>query len=158
MSTQLYDQLKKTALAHAEAYSGSPPWDPDRVSAFRTADCIQSLHPKESIPAPFNEDLSQEQFYQALHFFGGVLEKSTFDIQQLVVDLAERKVAMSLKGIFDLKAVGDDEAQPGFTADYVWILKMNEAGDKVTRVDEFLDAQRLMEQVRPRAEKYASTK
>ena len=155
MSEDLYNKMKQTALAHAHAYSESPPWNPDKVAAYRTPDCIQSLHPKESIPAPFNEDLSMEQFHQALYFFRNVLSRSSFEISNVVVDAIERKVAMDFKGDFDLKAVGEDPAEYGFTATYVWILKMTETGDKVARVDEFMDVQRLMDQVRPRAEKYA---
>ena len=95
--------MKETALAHARAYDYGP-WDPDSVSEYRTADCIQSLHPKGSIPSPFDGDLTQEQFYQALHFFGSVLDKSRFEIKDTAIDVPQRKVVLSLTGIYDLKA------------------------------------------------------
>lgn len=61
MTSDLYNKLKSTALAQAHAYSSDPLWDPEKVFAYRTEDCIQSLHPKESIPEPFNQDLNPEQ-------------------------------------------------------------------------------------------------
>lgn len=158
MSTDLYLKVKNLALAYVKAHDEPTPWDPDNLWQYRSEDCVQSLHPKESIPSPFDEDLGKEQYYEALRFFGAVISKSRFEVGQIVVDVEQRKAVVSINAKLDLKAVGEEPEEKEWPASYVLIIKVDDEAKKIVRVDEYLNAGKLMEHVRPKAERYAQMK
>lgn len=88
-----------------------------------------------------------------MHFFGSVIERLVFEIQDTVVDVETRTVVVRLRATFDFKSFGDELEEKNYMADYMWLTEMDENG-KIVRVEEFLDAQRLMGYVQPRAERY----
>lgn len=52
---------------------------------------------------------------------------------------------MRLKATYAFKAIGDDEpAEKGYTAEYVYLIEIDESGKKIVKFDEFLDPQRLL--------------
>lgn len=64
-------------------------------------------------------------------------------------------MAMRLRATYDFRAIGDDEpAEKGYTAEYVYLHKMDESGRNIVRLDEFLDPQRLFGFVFGKAERY----
>lgn len=158
MSTDLYQKLKNLALAYVKAHDEPTPWDPDNLWRYRSEDSVQSLHPKESIPSAFTGDLTKDHYYQALYFFGSIISKSRFDVDHVVVDVEQRKAVVSINAKLDLRAVGDEPAEDGWPASYCLIIVMDEKAEKIVRVDEYLDAGRLMGHVQPKAEKYAQMK
>lgn len=155
MSKEVYESLKKTAIAHIRAYESPKPFDNDAIQQFRDLDCIHYLHPVDSIVSPFNEPIRPTQFVHAMEFFGGAIESLKFDIQDLIVDTEQRTVVVRMKAIFDFKAFDTEDKVEGYTADYMWLTEMNPEG-KIVRVEEFLDPLRLMGYVKSRAERYAA--
>ena len=153
MSDDFYEALKNTATAHLKAYDSPNPWNADKVQAYRTPDCIHYLHPTESLPEGFTA-IDHDHFKHAMRLFGPVMESSTFDIKEMVVDVKQRTVVARLTGIYDFKAIGHEPTEKGFTADYVVLAEMDESGKKITRIEEYLDVQRLMGHVREKAERY----
>lgn len=97
----------------------------------------------------------QMSAYEFMTFFGSAIQRLSFNIQDTVVDTERRTVVMRLRAKSDFKAFGDTAKEEGYTADYMWLMEMNE-DSKIMRVEEFLDPQRLMGHVQPRAEQYAA--
>lgn len=154
MSKTLYETLKKNAIGHIRAYESPAPFDNATIQLYRAPECVHFLHPVDSIPSPFNKAIEPSQFAQFMVFFGSAIERLSFDIKDIVVDTENRTVVTRLRATFDFKAFGDTVRDDGYTADYMWLMEMNEDG-KIIRVEEFLDPQRLMGYVQPRAERYA---
>jgi hypothetical protein len=129
--------------------------NPEKTLKYRAPDCVHYLHPYESIPDGFNGALYQEQYVGALNAFRHVLDKCEFQIFETIVDAKARKVALRLKATFDFKAVSEDEPEEkGYSAEYVYITEMDESGRKIVKFEEFLDPQRLLGYVFPKAERY----
>lgn len=154
MSDDLYETLKQTAIDHLKAYDSPDPWKPDPIQKFRTPDCIHYIHPTESIPESFRA-IDHEHFKGSMAFFSPVLESSTFEVKEAVVDVKQKTVAARVTAIYDFKAIGNEPAEKGFTADYVVLTEHDDSGKKIKRIVEYLDVQRMMEYVRGKAERYA---
>ncbi|KAF2158424.1 hypothetical protein M409DRAFT_31070 [Zasmidium cellare ATCC 36951] len=154
MPSQLYEILKETATAHVRAYSSPKHWDADAIWPLRTSDCVHYLHPIESIPPPFNEPIREEQHRHFMAFFGDCMSRCQFDILDMAVDEERRIVVTTLQATYDFKAVGDEPEVKDWTAQYVWLIEMEETGRKIKRVEEFMDAQRLLGFAATRAHKY----
>ena len=154
MSRELYDQLKQTALSHWRGHE-SPPFDPNNTLPFRSADCVQFIHPAESLPEAFRGPLYQEQYCYALNTLGAVIERLSYELRDITVDPIERKVTTSFRASFDFKAFGNEPAEQGYTAEYMWMVEMDESGKQIVRMEEFVDPQRLLGYVFSKAQKYA---
>lgn len=153
MSDTLYETLKKAATDHAHAYNSPNPWNYDKVSSFRTPDCVQYLHPVEAMKAPFDQGLGLPQLKQALDHFGPVLDKCDFDVKEVAVDTRTRLVTARIQATFDFKAFGDEPAETGYMAEYIVMTEHDESG-KVKRVEEFMNTDRLMGYIEPKASRY----
>lgn len=156
MIDQFYETLKQTALDHWHAYQSPGAFDPQKTLQYRSADCVHRLHPSESIPEAFRSPQYREQYTQALNFLGPPIQRLLFDMHDICIDTNKRMVTMSFKATFDFKALGDEPAEIGYSAEYVWIMEMNMDGDKINRVEEFLDPQRGVAHIAEKAQRYAS--
>ncbi|KAF2236092.1 hypothetical protein EV356DRAFT_498935 [Viridothelium virens] len=157
MSDQLYETLKQTAIAHFKGYESPTPWNNEAIQQHRTPECVHYLHPVESIPAPFNEPIKIDQFSSFMHFFGACLDRFSLPIKDLVVDVRQRTVVARLGAVFDFRAFGNEAKEEGYTAEYMVLMEMEESGTKVVRIEEFIDPQRLMGYVQPKAQRYAQS-
>lgn len=153
MASPSYAQLRKTAIAHVRAYEDPSPFHNPSIQQHRDPESVHYLHPVDSIPADFNGPITDTKFANAMHFFGSVIERLAFEIQDTVVDVETRIVVVRLRATFDFKAFGDEPEEKGYLADYMWLTEMDEKC-RIVRVEEFLDPQRLMGYVQPKAERY----
>lgn len=153
MASPSYEQLRETAIAHVRAYENPNPFHNPSIQQHRDPGSVHFLHPVDSIPAAFSGPITDTKFADAMHFFGSVIEHLAFEIQDTVVDVETRTVVVRLRATFDFKAFGDEPEENNYMADYMWLTEMDEKG-KIVRVEEFLDAQRLMGYVQPKAERY----
>lgn len=156
MSDQLYETLERTALDHWHAYQSPGAFDPRKTLQFRSAECVHTLHPFESIPEAFRSPQHTEKYSQALNFLGPPIDRLSFHMLDMCIDTKKRLVTASFKATFDFKAFGDEPVETGFNAEYVWIMQMNAAGTKIDRVEEFLDPERGVAHISEKAQKYAS--
>ena len=154
MSKPSYETLKQTVIAHVRAYEGPPAWDFETIWKHQTEECVQYLHPKESLPDAFNGPIRKTRYAKALGLFGPVLDRCVFEIQDISVDVEKRLVGVRLQATLDFKGFGDEEAEQGYTAEYTWFVELDETVEKTVRVEEFMDVQRLMGHVEPKAERY----
>ena len=96
-----------------------------------------------------------DQYVGALNTFAPMFDKCTFNIYETIVDIKIRTAAMRLRATIDSKAIGNDEsAGRGYTAEYVYITDMDESGEKVLSMEEFIDPLRLLGYVLGKAERY----
>lgn len=153
MASPSYEQLRETAIAHVRAYENPSPFHNPSIQQHRNPSSVHFLHPVDSIPAEFNGAITDQKFADAMHFFGSVIERLAFEIQDIVVDSRTRTVVVRLRATFDFKAFGDEPEEKGYMADYMWLTELDEQC-KIVRVEEFLDPQRLMGYVQPKAERY----
>ena len=87
--------------------------------------------------------------------FAPVLDKCNFEVYKTIVDVKIQTVAMRLRATFEFKAIRDEEpAEKDYTAEYVYITEMDESGEKVVKMNEFLDPERLLGHVLGKAERY----
>lgn len=118
-------QRRRTALAIIEAYNK---WDIEAIMALRTDDCVQEIAPK-SLGNPEKDNAGYRAWFGPMmaHFRG-----FTVTVDDLVEDSRANKVV--------LRAHSRAETVIGpYANEYVLILHMNEAGDKITRMVEFVD-------------------
>lgn len=155
MADAFYETLKRTALDHLHAYESPGAFNPEDTLKYRSEDCVQHLHPSESVPESFRGALYKEQYSGALRMLGAPIDKLTFDLHDLAVDTQRRTVATSFTATFDFKAFGNEPAEHGYTAEYFWIVEMDPSGQKVVRMEEFLDPARLLGHVLDKAHRYA---
>lgn len=151
-NTELYQKLEETALGHKQGYESPHPWSFEHIWRYRTEDCVHYLYPNTRLPAPFNEGLKKDGFEAAMHFFGSVMDATRFEMHNICVDTIRRTVMLHVTGHMDLKAAPGFEAEVDWQVQYMWLCHMEESGEKIFRVDEFMDGERLMEQVKARAE------
>ena len=156
-SEEPYETLKHTAEGFIKAYGEPRAWDPNEVWQYCTADKVHYLHPKQSLPPGFNGVLHKDEFFQSLQFFGGVMDYTRIEIDEMAIDVKKRIVSLRLTDVFDVKPVGGADAVKGFAAEYMCLLEMEETGKKISRVEEYIDVGRLMGFVKPKAEQYAES-
>ncbi|KAI9659036.1 MAG: hypothetical protein M1821_001996 [Bathelium mastoideum] len=155
MSDQLYETLKQTAIAHIQGYESPSRFNNKAIQKYRTPEYVHCLHPKESIPPPFDEPIKLEQFAGIMHFFDGCLDRFHSEVEDIVVDARERTMVARMSSVLDLKALENEPKEEGYTAEYMLLMQVEESGKKIVRVEEFLDSQRLMGCVQPKAGWYA---
>lgn len=152
---KLYQTITETVLAHTKGYCDPHPFDNDTIQQYRTPGCLHHLHPQESIPTPFNEPIDRAMFTGFMTFFGQCLDRAELNVRDLVVDTQKHQAVVRLDAVFDFKAFAEEPALSGYTAQYMWLMDLEEDGTKVKRVEEFLDPDRLLNYVRTRAQRYA---
>ncbi|KAJ6790131.1 hypothetical protein PWT90_05305 [Aphanocladium album] len=152
----IYEILKQTALGHFHAHESPDPFDPTEIDKFRSEDAFQRYHPQDSIPEASRAPQYKEAHDKTLKLLSGPIEQLKFELHDMSVDSHNRVVAMRFNSTYDFKAFGDEPAEYGFTADYMWVMEMESSGKKITRVDEFLDPQRVVNHIMVKAEKYAA--
>lgn len=156
MADAFREKLRQTALKHIEAYNSPDPWDAEAIWAVKEPHTTHYLHPSQSLKPEFRGRIEQKKHKQFMHFFAPVFDKFLLTVTWIAIDTTERTVVTGLDCTMDLKAFGDEPAVTGYTADYVWAVKMNESGDKIIEIHETLDVQRLTEFVAERAHSYAA--
>jgi hypothetical protein len=140
------------------AYESPNPWSFEDIWKHRVDDAIHYLYPTNLLPPPFNKGLRKDAFKDAMHFFGSVIDEARFEVHHVSVDTRNRTALLRVTGHFDLKAVSRTEdhdavaAEKDWQAQYMLLFHMDDNGSKVVRIDEFMDAQRLMEHLKTRAE------
>ncbi|KAJ3496006.1 hypothetical protein NLG97_g2983 [Lecanicillium saksenae] len=152
----LYETLKQTALGHFHAHESPDPFDPTEIDKFRSEDAFQRYHPQDSIPEASRAPQYKQAHDETLKLLSGPIQRLTFDLHDMSVDSHNRLVAMRFNATYDFKAFGDEPAEYGYAADYMWVMEMEASGQKITRVDEFLDPQRVVDHIMVKAEKYAA--
>ncbi|KAI1173718.1 hypothetical protein F4777DRAFT_556965 [Nemania sp. FL0916] len=119
-------KLRETALAIIDAFQK---WDLEAIMALRTDDCTTQVLPRSlSRPRMNNADYRE--------FFGGLMphfRDFTLAVDEVIVDAPQNKVAVWCR------STADTEIGP-YANEYVLILYLNEAGDKVYKYLEFVDS------------------
>ncbi len=152
----LYEIIKQTALGHFHAHESPNPFDPEEIDKFRSDEAFQRYHPQDSLPEASRAPQYREAHDKTLNLLRGPIERLVFELHDMSVDSHGRVVAMRFNSTYDFKAFGDELAEYGFTADYMWIMEMEPSGRKIVRVEEFLDPQRVVDHIMVKAEKYAA--
>ncbi|KAK1753802.1 hypothetical protein QBC47DRAFT_48172 [Echria macrotheca] len=118
--------LTQTAQRVVDAYNA---WSIDQIMAFRSEDCIQEILPTSMNVPPQNNTQHEAHQRMIAPFFTNfhlvVLEQT--------VDESAKKVTLWAK------ATADTVVGP-YANEYVIALHMNEAGDRVVLVREFVDS------------------
>lgn len=153
----VYDILKQTALGHFHAHESPNPFDPVEIDKYRSEGAFQRYHPQDSIPEASRGPQYKEDHDKTLKLLSGPIAQLTFDLHDMSVDSQNYQVAMRFNATYDFKAFGDEPAENGYTVDYMWIMEMESTGDKILRVEEFLDVQRVVGHIMVKAEKYAAS-
>lgn len=94
--------------------------------------------------------------FQVLTLLRSVIDEVKFGILDQSVDVRKRIVTQRFQGIFDLKGYGEGSPEKVHTIEYVWTFKMDQTGNKVVRVEEDLDPQRLAGHILAKAQRYAA--
>ncbi|KAI0515385.1 hypothetical protein F5B22DRAFT_607159 [Xylaria bambusicola] len=118
---------RQTALAVIDTYNK---WDLEAMVAIRTEDCVHQVLPQSLGRQPLNNAEYKAYFATWIPLF----KDFTVTVNDLVEDEKENKVVMWAK------STAMTEVGP-YANEYVLILHMNEAGDKITKFLEFVDSQ-----------------
>ncbi|KAJ2970582.1 hypothetical protein NUW58_g9648 [Xylaria curta] len=117
---------KQTALALIDAYTSL---NPEAVMALRTEDSIHQILPRSLNRAAMNSTRYATYLTTILMPY---IKSVSVTVEELLEDAAQNKIAAWVH--WDATtAVGP------WREDFVWILHLNEAGDKVTRSLEFVE-------------------
>ncbi|KAI0909428.1 hypothetical protein F4823DRAFT_426470 [Ustulina deusta] len=119
-------QRRRTALAVVEAYNK---WSTEAIMAIRAEDCTNQILPK-SLGRPAMDNAAYKAYFEAV--MPG-FEDFAVTVNDMVEDARENKVVMWAS------STASTEIGP-YVNEYVIILYMNEAGDKVTKFLEFVDS------------------
>ncbi|KAM7215656.1 hypothetical protein V8F06_008947 [Rhypophila decipiens] len=130
---------RKTLLATATAFSRSyDDWTVESALAVRAPNCIHQIHPASlQRPPMYNDGLAA--FFASIHRLYQNYAIKVFEDETLV-DVGNRSVVMH--------ATGDADTILGkFHNEYIFILKMDESGTKIARIDEHVDSAAVKELV-----------
>ncbi|KAI1124800.1 hypothetical protein F5Y10DRAFT_21240 [Nemania abortiva] len=126
MSSETPSRRRQTALAVIEAYNSH---NMDNIMSFRTEDCVQQILPW-SLGRPQMDNASYVTFLGPLL---SQLKDFTVTIDDVIEDAQANKVVILAH------STASSDIGP-YANEYVLILHMNEAGDKVTKFVEFVDS------------------
>lgn len=120
--------LVGTATACIEGYNT---WTVEAILASRAKNCTHQVRPGSlgEVP-PFNN----EQYGAHVMAFKKAMSTCRFDVKELLVDEAERKVIAWFDGYGTLKGA---EQRVG---EYIFIMRMDAQGEKVISITEFVDS------------------
>ncbi|TGJ80334.1 hypothetical protein E0Z10_g8430 [Xylaria hypoxylon] len=119
-------QLRQTALAVVDAYNK---WTVEGIMALRTEDCVNQIIPR-SLGRPAMDNTAYEEYFRSVMPH---INNFAVTIDDIIVDPRENKVAIWAH------SSASTEIGP-YNNEYVFILYMNEAGDKITKFHEFVDS------------------
>jgi hypothetical protein len=143
-TSSIYETLKSTAekFVHSPSFSKSDA-GPDQaaIRALCTDDYTQSWGHEYFISSRphLNRTLDFNGFMAHLNSMTSKLESAEAEITNITIDERQRKVVV--RATISLRPKGSAEVG---TNDLVWILGMNERGDKVQSGQEFVDADAAM--------------
>ncbi|KAI0115496.1 hypothetical protein GGR51DRAFT_555928 [Nemania sp. FL0031] len=126
MSSEAPSRRRQTALAIVEAYNSH---NMDKIMGFRTGDCVQQIMPK-SLGRPEMDNASYAAFLGPMF---PELPGFTVTVDEVIEDAQANKVVMLAH------STASSDVGP-YANEYVLVLYMNEAGDKITKFIEFVDS------------------
>uniref|UniRef100_A0A8H7KCZ0 SnoaL-like domain-containing protein n=1 Tax=Bionectria ochroleuca TaxID=29856 RepID=A0A8H7KCZ0_BIOOC len=135
-NTPTSDTLLSTATAYFQIFAAM---DPDVISHIQSDNYTHKFGPA-SLNMPTR---TKETFASHLKHLAGVLESFTVSIKQAWVNPSLNQVtvwAVSETKFHDHVKDNDNEEEWKFHGEYIFILDMDETGEKVKHVFEFLDS------------------
>lgn len=139
--------LLSTAKAYMEVFTNL---NPETIASVQTDDHKHTFAPASTdLPGPYNRD----QYASHIASLRAFLASFPVRFKSVWPNVALRQVLIwadseahfhdSLKWGENLKGdPGDSTEQLAFQGEYMWLLTMNESGDKVNEVLEFLDSKK----------------
>ena len=99
------------------------------------------FHPTNSVPPPWGneEKITPEMHHPGAQAIGAAMDDVKADIQNLVIDVKKRTVVAQVRMFYDIKGFGDEAEDKQYMCEYVWITQHDEAGEKIVRMDEYID-------------------
>ncbi|KAI1187485.1 hypothetical protein F5B17DRAFT_399699 [Nemania serpens] len=130
---------RQTLLGTANAFARSyDEWTVESALRIRTSDCTHQVHPASlQRPCMTNDGLAAS-FESIKKLYQGY--KITVREDETLVDVENRSVVLHADGTADT-ILGP------FRNEYIFILKMDESGSKVRRVEEFVDSAAVVDLV-----------
>ncbi|KAI0534836.1 hypothetical protein GGR58DRAFT_504932 [Xylaria digitata] len=119
-------QLRQTALAVIDSYNK---WSIEAIMGLRAEDCVTQILPR-SLGRPAMDNATYETWFKSMMPY---FKDFTVTIDDVIEDPAGNKVAIRAR------STASTEIGP-YNNEYVVILHMNEAGDKITKFLEFVDS------------------
>ncbi|KAF2965227.1 hypothetical protein GQX73_g8350 [Xylaria multiplex] len=119
-------QLRQTALAVIDSYNK---WSIEAIMGHRAEDCVTQILPK-SLGRPAMDNATYETWFKSMMPY---FKDFTVTIDDVIEDPAQNKVAIWAR------STASTDIGP-YSNEYIVILYMNEAGDKVTKFLEFVDS------------------
>ncbi|CAG9975611.1 unnamed protein product [Clonostachys byssicola] len=135
-NTPTSDTLLSTATAYFQVFNAL---DPDVISHIQSDNYTHQFGPA-SLNMPTR---TKETFAAHLKYLAGVLESFTVSIKQAWVNPSLKQVtvwAVSETKFHDHVKDNDNAEEWKFHGEYIFILDMDETGEKVKHVFEFLDS------------------
>lgn len=138
---QLYETLKRSATNHIKAFESPNPFDADAIYACRTTDSFMIFHPSNSVPAPWGSGakITPEMHHPGAKAIGAAMNGVKAEVENLIIDVKKRTVVAQVKMFYDIKGFGDEAEDKGYMCEYVWITQHDDSGEKIVRMDEFID-------------------
>jgi len=129
---------RATALKYLDAAST---FDLDAIMALRSPDCTHEFHPPSvGVRPPLDNTAYEAQLRQ----FKDIVVGFPVTIKEIIEDDKENRLMVLLESSqtwsSDAKDAGLSEEEWAFSREYVFVLTMDETGEKITRVVEFLDS------------------
>jgi hypothetical protein len=139
-----YETLRRTAEKFVHSTDFSPPASTLDRSALRAvcANNYKQVWGHEyfiSLRPHLNKVLDLDGFMGHLDTMTAMLESAETEITDITIDQRQRKVVV--RATYRLRPKGSKEAGEN---DIVWILKMDERGEKVESGTEFIDGEAAM--------------
>ncbi|KAK5062613.1 hypothetical protein LTR84_004686 [Exophiala bonariae] len=148
---------RSIALAFCQAFEKL---DVDALVALRTPDCRHTIAPAASLSFVTDPEMSNEQWAAHFSFLKDIL--ASFPVTPLEIfegtkweatsggqsqEVASVTIWAFSEAIFLQEAKDNDEPKTDwkFRGEYVFVLVLNEAGDRIQRILEFVDSKGLME-------------
>ncbi|KAK1757945.1 putative SLAM family member 5 [Echria macrotheca] len=116
--------IESIALAIIDGYNA---WDLDKLMEHRAPECVHQILPKSLGREPLGNDAYRAYFTRIMPLF------RDFRVSVHNTIVGDKEVALQAT------STADTDAGP-YANEYVLIFTFNEAGDKVIRVQEFVDS------------------
>jgi len=116
---------RRTATAFIQAFNEG---DIPGIMSLRASDCVQQILPEPLGHPPHDNKTFRTRMESSRIAFA----KYEICINSMIEDAANRRIWMHLSARGDLKAGTE------YRNEYVWMLRFDESGEKIQRVDEFV--------------------
>ncbi|KFA81699.1 hypothetical protein S40288_08090 [Stachybotrys chartarum IBT 40288] len=140
----LESTLFDTATAYMQVFTTL---EPDTITSIQTDDYEHTFAPASlSLPGPYN----REQYAAHITSLRGFLRSFPVRFRRVWPNTTQRQVLIWAESEAEfLDSIKETATQEDWTfhGEYMWLLTMNESGDKVKQVLEFLDSKKA-EQMR----------